>query len=122
MSAKVTVIVYILICFEVGVLLAILPWTSYWDDNFFLYFLTSKLNAPSLVTFLQSGYARGAITGLGVLNVLAGVRDIIKFQESVETLASLEAPLPEPANSITIDSTPSITLPDNRPPSAPPGD
>ena len=42
MSAKVTVIVYILICFEVGVLLAILPWTSYWDDNFFLYFLTGR--------------------------------------------------------------------------------
>ena len=120
MSAKVTVIVYILICFEVGVLLAILPWTSYWDDNFFLYFLTSKLNAPSLVTFLQSGYARGAVTGLGVLNVLAGVRDIIKFQESVHALALLEAPLTEPSTSITVDSTPSTTLPDNRPPSAPP--
>lgn len=120
MSAKVTVIVYILICFEVGVLLAILPWTSYWDDNFFLYFLTSKLNAPGLVTFLQSGYARGAITSLGVLNVLAGVRDIIKFQESVQTLALLEAPLAEPATPVTVDSTPSITLPDNRPPSAPP--
>ena len=127
MSAKVTVIVYILICFEVGVLLAILPWTSYWDDNFFLYFLTSKLNAPSLVTFLQSGYARGAVTGLGLLNVLAGVRDIIKFQESVHALALLEAPLAEPINPVTpvtIDSTvaPSITLPDNRPPSAPPSD
>lgn len=129
MSAKVTVIVYILICFEVGVLLAILPWTSYWDDNFFLYFLTSKLNAPGLVTFLQSGYARGAITGLGALNVLAGMRDIIKFQESVHALASLEAPLTEPVNlvnpvtpvaPIILDSTPSITLPDNRPPSAPP--
>jgi len=128
MSAKFTVIVYIMICFEVGVLLAILPWTSYWDDNFFLYFLTSKLNAPSLVTFLQSGYARGAVTGLGVLNVMAGIRDIIKFQESVQTLVLLEAPLTEPGNPVTpvtpltIDSTatPSITLPDNRPPGAPP--
>lgn len=130
MSAKITVIVYIMICFEVGVLLAILPWTSYWDDNFFLYFLTSKLNTPSLVTFLQSGYARGAVTGLGLLNILAGIRDIIKFQESVQTLVLLEAPLTEPSNPVipitpaNIDSTatPSITLPDNRPPGAPPND
>ena len=34
--------------------------------------------------------------------------------------AGLEAPLAEPSTSITIDSTPSTTLPDNRPPSAPP--
>jgi hypothetical protein len=123
MSAKVTVIVYILICFEVGVLLAILPWTSYWDDNFFLYFLSGKLNAPGLASFLQSGYARGAVTGLGILNILAGVRDIIKFRESVEALATLEASPTELTTPVPLDSTAtsSITLSDNRPPSPPPG-
>ena len=45
MPAKLTVIVYILFCFEVGVLLVILPWTLYWDDNFFLYFLSGKMHA-----------------------------------------------------------------------------
>jgi hypothetical protein len=44
MSAKVTAIIYILICFEVGILLVILPWTPYWDDNFFLNYITSKLH------------------------------------------------------------------------------
>jgi len=89
MSAKITVIVYILICFEVGILLLILPWTQYWEDNFFLYFITNKLNAPWVPTLLTSGYVRGAVTGLGALNILAGLRDIFKFHESVQALAAL---------------------------------
>jgi hypothetical protein len=122
MSAKVTVIVYILICFEVGVLLTILPWTSYWHDNFFLYFLTSKLQAPGLYAFLQSGYVRGAVTGLGVLNVLAGLRDIFKFRESVHALATLEAPPVEAVDLVAVEPTaPStITLSDHQPPRVPP--
>jgi hypothetical protein len=123
MSAKVTVIVYILICFEVGVLLAILPWTAYWDDNFFRYFLASRLHAPWLANFLQSGYVRGAVTGLGALNVFAGLRDIFKFRESVHALAALEAPLAEADKSVAVEPTvtPPITLSDHRPPSVPPG-
>ena len=65
MSAKISVIVYILICFEIGILLLILPWTQFWDDNFFLFFLTGKLNATWLPDFLTSRYVRGAVSGLG---------------------------------------------------------
>jgi hypothetical protein len=88
MSVKITVIVYILICFEVGILLLILPWTQFWDDNFFLYFITGKLNAAWLHGALTSGYVRGAVTGLGILNILAGLRDIVRFRESVEAIAA----------------------------------
>ena len=116
LSAKITVIVYILICFEVGVMLLILPWTRYWDDNFFLFFITGKLNSPGLFGFLTSGWVRGAVTGLGVINILAGVRDIYKFHDSVLTLSAHEAPL---ANEPTATSTP-INLPDHQPPSVPP--
>ena len=90
LSAKITVIVYILICFEVGFMLLILPWTRYWDDNFFLYFITGKLNSPGLLAFLTSGWVRGAVTGLGVINILAGLRDIWKFRESVRALSAHE--------------------------------
>ena len=122
MSAKVTVIVYILICFEVGVLLAILPWTSYWDDNFFLIFLTGRLHSTSLAAFLQSGYVRVSVTVLGLLNFFAGLRDIIKFRESVYALASLDVPPAAAAEPVAVEPTvnPSITLPDHRPPSVPP--
>jgi hypothetical protein len=126
MSAKITVIVYILICFEVGILLLILPWTQYWEDNVFLYFITDRLNAQWIPAFLTSGYMRGAITGLGVLNILAGMRDILKFHESVQALTSLGATPPvlqqEGANSTVVETpaNPPIALPDKRPPGAPP--
>jgi len=64
MSARITVIVYILICLEVGLLLIVLPWTPYWSDNFFFDFIRSRLQASWLSAALQSGYGRGAVTGL----------------------------------------------------------
>ena len=125
LSAKITVIVYILICFEVGIMLLILPWTRYWDDNFFLYFVTGKLNSPGLFSFLTSGWVRGAVTGLGIVNILAGLRDVLKFRESVRTLSGHESyPVPPPAaNPVDgIATYQAVNLPDHRPPSAPPQD
>jgi len=90
MSAKITVIVYILICFEVGILLLILPWYSaFWDENFFLYYITGKLNSGWLHWLLTSGYVKGAVTGIGVLNILAGLLDVFKFRESVAALTAM---------------------------------
>ncbi len=56
-----------LICLEAGVLLVFLPWSPYWDRNFFLQ------RFPGLVPLVLSPYFRGAVTGLGFLDVfLAG--------------------------------------------------
>ena len=92
MSAKFSVIVYILICLEVGVLLAYLPWSQFWYDNFFLSFFVHKLHANWLVPVIQSGYVKGAVTALGAVNILAGLRDIFKFRESVRQLSDLDSP------------------------------
>lgn len=145
MSAKITVIVYILISFEVGILLMILPWKPYWEDNFFLYYITSKLNAAWLPTLLTSGYVKGAVTGIGALNVLAGLRDLFKFRESVNALVALSQGENHPISDIesrsgksdaiesrsnetdAIESRPTkpgtpqtVALSDHRPPGIPP--
>lgn len=95
MSAKVSVIVYILICLEVGVLLAYLPWSPFWYENFFLSFAVHKLHANWIIPIIQSGYVKGAVTALGAVNILAGVRDIFKFRESVSQLNELDHSRPE---------------------------
>ncbi|HKX27052.1 MAG TPA: hypothetical protein VJ302_05100 [Blastocatellia bacterium] len=122
MSAKITVIVYILICFEVGILLVFLPWTPYWEDNVFLHLITGKLDAPWIRTLLISGYIKGAVSGLGALNILAGLRDILKFRESVQALIVLGDSQKEEAKPAVAESArqSSIALPDQRPPGAPP--
>jgi hypothetical protein len=122
MSAKITVIVYILICFEVGILLVFLPWTHYWEDNVFLYFITGKLNAPWIPTFLTSGYVKGAVSGLGLLNIFAGLRDIFKFSESVQALISLGEAKKEEVKATVVEAAtqPTMALSDQQPPSVPP--
>lgn len=127
MSAKITVIVYILISFEIGILLMIIPWKPYWDDNFFLYFITGKLHAVWMATFLKHKLVRGAVSGIGVLNILAGLYDIFKFRESVRKLATLgelparsNHPIEKKEASFEPSTSSTSALSDHQPPSLPP--
>ena len=87
MSAKVTVIIYILVTLEIGVLLLFLPWYSqFWEENFFLYLMTEKLNASWLPALITSGWVRGGVSGLGLFNILTGIREMINFRQSVAAL------------------------------------
>jgi hypothetical protein len=51
-------------------LLAVVPWTSFWDRNYFAESL------PLLHAFLKNPFVRGAISGMGALNLLAGLADL----------------------------------------------
>jgi hypothetical protein len=50
--------------FLLGVLLILVPWLGYWDHNFFL----DKY--PGLVPIMLHPSVRGAVTGLGALDIL----------------------------------------------------
>lgn len=47
--------------------LILVPWSNYWDMNYFLF------QYPSLAFFLKSAYLRGAVSGLGIMDVLFAV-------------------------------------------------
>jgi hypothetical protein len=85
MSAKLTVVFFILICFEIGALLVILPWLNYpsWTENYLLIAAVDKLQYNWLATVVKSGYLRGAVTGLGLLNITLGIWEIINFKNTV---------------------------------------
>ncbi len=53
----------VLICFELGVLLMLAPWSAFWERNYFLD------RYPDLIPILLNPFVRGAITGLGLLDV-----------------------------------------------------
>jgi hypothetical protein len=57
--------------FEVGFVLIVLPWSSFWDRNYF------AQAAPALGEIITNNFFRGAVSGLGVVNVIAGVADLI---------------------------------------------
>jgi hypothetical protein len=57
-------VVHALDIFLLGVLLILVPWLGFWDHNFFL----DKY--PELIPFLLHPSVRGAVTGLGALDIL----------------------------------------------------
>ncbi len=57
-------ILWMLICFELGVLLILVPWHDVWQRNAFLE------RYPELIPWMLSPYVRGAISGLGLLDIL----------------------------------------------------
>lgn len=59
--------------FEAGVLLLAVPWTGFWDRNYFVYVV------PALGSVIGSDYVRGAISGLGLINVAAGVSELVSL-------------------------------------------
>jgi hypothetical protein len=57
--------------FEVGFVLTIVPWSTYWDRNYFADVL------PALHALITNNFIRGAVTGLGIVNVWVGVAELI---------------------------------------------
>ena len=81
MSAKLTIIFFILICFEIGALLIILPWVQRpsWSENYLLVLAADHLHWPAMGMAMKSPYMRGAVTGLGVVNILIGLWEAANF-------------------------------------------
>jgi hypothetical protein len=63
-------LIYVALFLEVGLLLIVLPWSGFWDRNYFL------AEWPRLRPFVTNNFVRGAVTGLGVVNLCAGLADL----------------------------------------------
>jgi len=91
MVERITVILFILLFFMAGVLLILLPWLNLgivgdWGDNYLLAFVSEKTGLPIIRQAVASGWVRGAITGLGVLNLFLAFWEIAHFNRSVQLL------------------------------------
>jgi polyferredoxin len=51
---------------EAGFILVVAPWSAFWEHNRF------AEARPAIEAFVMSPYARGGVTGVGVLTALAG--------------------------------------------------
>jgi hypothetical protein len=76
---------------QLGFLLVLMPWFSFgpvgdWNDNFLLTFLTDKTGLDSIKTTVTSGWFKGAVSGLGVVNIIIAFWEILHFNESVTML------------------------------------
>jgi hypothetical protein len=89
MVEKLTVIFFIILCLILGAYLILSPWTGLfgsWDNNYLLVFVADKTDLPVLQRTVASNWFRGAVTGLGVLNIIIACWEIAHFKKSVEML------------------------------------
>ena len=63
-------LLYVAFFLEVGLLLIVLPWSSFWEHNYF------ALLSPPVHLVILNNFVRGAVSGLGVANLLAGFGEL----------------------------------------------
>ncbi|HEY6231609.1 MAG TPA: hypothetical protein VIW64_10100 [Pyrinomonadaceae bacterium] len=100
MSAKLSVIFYIILCLEIGIVLTLLPWVpqgtlglSDWGNNYFLLYAARKTGMQVIQTVVASGWMRGAVTGVGLLNIGIAFWEIFHFRQTVRALQETSEPL-----------------------------
>ena len=105
MSAKLSVIFYIVLCLEIGIVLTLLPWIpqgmlglSEWGNNYFLLYAARKTGFYGLQTVVASGWIRGAVTGVGLLNIAIAFWEIFHFRQTVRALQESTDPTSKPRN------------------------
>ena len=54
-----------------GIILVWLPWTGAWETNLTLWFW------PQIKPVVLNPYFKGAVIGLGVVNIIIGIHDVI---------------------------------------------
>jgi hypothetical protein len=63
---------------EFGFMLIVVPWSAYWDRNYFASLL------PPLHMLIVNNFVRGAVSGLGVINALAAVSELLSIYAARE--------------------------------------
>lgn len=71
---KLAVLLFIIVCFEVGIFLLVFPWMDYWNNNFI-----ASL-APWVRSVWESPYFRGALSGLGLVNIYISLAEVFRLR------------------------------------------
>ena len=76
---------------EIGAVLLLAPWSEFWDRNYFAQGL------PLVHALMINNFVRGAVSGLGIVNLAAAVAEIYAFfaERRVEHVISLTHPAAE---------------------------
>lgn len=64
-------VVFAFAWFDLGLLILVLPWSHLWESNSLL------ARYPGLIPFALSGFVRGAISGVGLLDMVMAADALI---------------------------------------------
>lgn len=58
---------------EVGFALVIVPWSAFWDRNYF------AQGVPLVHDVITNNFVRGAVSGLGLVNLVVGISELVSL-------------------------------------------
>jgi len=79
-------ILYIVFCFEMGVLLLVLPWLSLWHKNFFVE------NYLWVSTLARDYYVRGAVSGIGLADIWLACLEVWRLRRELGLMSATRKP------------------------------
>jgi hypothetical protein len=78
-AARIFLVIEVMIWIELGMILVVVPWTRAWGDNGLV------LNYPRIREFLSINFVRGAVTGIGLLDIGTGIWQAVHYKDPVRT-------------------------------------
>ncbi len=73
---RTSLFILVLFCVYLGLVLAALPWwNSIWDHNLLLQ------SSPRVWAVMRTGFARGLISGLGLVDIWIGVSEAVHYRD-----------------------------------------
>jgi hypothetical protein len=64
-------LVLVALFLEVGFLLVVIPWSGFWERNYFAQAI------PALHALIMNNYVRGGLSGLGLINIYLGLAELV---------------------------------------------
>ena len=74
---KVSALIFIIFCLELGMFLVVFPWSDFWDRS-----VLPKL-VPTWRLYWYNPYLRGAVSGLGIVNVYISLVEIFRLRRFI---------------------------------------
>lgn len=71
--SKVLALCFVIFCFEIGVFLLVFPWLDVWPSNGMASYI------PWLRGVWRSAYFRGALSGLGIINIYISFVEVVRL-------------------------------------------
>lgn len=71
---KLRALLFIVFCFELGVFLLVFPWLQAWDISWFASY------SPALRDLWINSYFRGALSGLGLVNIYISIVEVARLR------------------------------------------
>jgi hypothetical protein len=71
-------VLFVIFCFELGLFLLVYPWTDAWTENYLSLMAPARMEAGWRLLWNNS-YVRGGVSGVGLVNIWIAVAEVFRM-------------------------------------------